>query len=651
MGVRQPLPFGDERRFELLVDAVTDYAIYMLDADGFVSSWNSGAQRFKGYQASEIIGEHFSRFYTDEDRAAGVPARALETARREGRFEAEGWRVRKDGARFWAHVVIDAIRDPSGNLVGYAKVTRDITDKKAAEETLRRSEERFRMLVQGVTDYAIYMLDTEGRVTNWNTGAQRIKGYDEHEIVGEHFSRFYTEEEREAGMPAKSLETAAREGRYEREGWRVRKDGTRFWASVVIDAIRAADGTLLGFAKVTRDLTERREAQAALDRARAALFQSQKMEAIGQLTGGIAHDFNNLLTVVVNGLDLLSRTAQDPKQVKIIESMHRAGERAKKLNQQLLAFARKQPLRPQQVNPNAVISGFEAVLRRACGELSHVEIALAAGLRKVEVDVPQFEAALLNLVVNARDAMPEGGKLTISTTNLRLDVDRAGRLGLKPGPYVAITVSDSGHGMPEDVRTRVFEPFFTTKEVGKGTGLGLSQVYGFVTQSGGQIDLESEVGKGTRIQLLMPAVGGEEQREEEEEEEDGAPREARSTLGKVLIVEDEPDVLEIAIDIFDSLGYDVLSANNAATALEVLKREPDIDVLFSDIVMPGGMNGVELAREARRMRPDLKLLLASGYPMSAIGEDGLSEDVSFISKPYRWTELDEKLRALRTAPR
>jgi PAS domain S-box-containing protein len=553
-----------------------------------------------------------------------VPARALETARREGRFEAEGWRVRKDGARFWAHVVIDAIRDPSGNLVGYAKVTRDITDKKAAEETLRRSEERFRMLVQGVTDYAIYMLDTEGRVTNWNTGAQRIKGYDEHEIVGEHFSRFYTEEEREAGMPAKSLETAAREGRYEREGWRVRKDGTRFWASVVIDAIRAADGTLLGFAKVTRDLTERREAQAALDRARAALFQSQKMEAIGQLTGGIAHDFNNLLTVVVNGLDLLSRTAQDPKQVKIIESMHRAGERAKKL---------------------------KAVLRRACGELSHVEIALAAGLRKVEVDVPQFEAALLNLVVNARDAMPEGGKLTISTNNLRLDVDRAGRLGLKPGPYVAITVSDSGHGMPEDVRTRVFEPFFTTKEVGKGTGLGLSQVYGFVTQSGGQIDLESEVGKGTRIQLLMPAVGGEEQREEEEEGEDGAPREARSTLGKVLIVEDEPDVLEIAIDIFDSLGYDVLSANNAATALEVLKREPDIDVLFSDIVMPGGMNGVELAREARRMRPDLKLLLASGYPMSAIGEDGLSEDVSFISKPYRWTELDEKLRALRTAPR
>jgi PAS domain S-box-containing protein len=644
--VHQPLAGAEERRFQLLVDAVTDYAIYMLDPAGFVSSWNSGAQRFKGYQASEIIGEHFSRFYTPEDREAGVPARALATATRDNRFEAEGWRVRKDGTRFWAHVVIDSIRDPSGELVGFAKVTRDVTDRKQAEEQLRKSEERFRMLVQGVTDYAIYMLDPTGRISNWNTGAERIKGYEEGEIVGEHFSRFYTEEEREAGMPAKSLEIAAREGRYEREGWRVRKDGTRFWAGVVIDAIRGSDGTLLGFAKVTRDLSERKQAQEALEHARAALFQSQKMEAIGQLTGGIAHDFNNLLTVVVNGLDLLSRTAQDPKQIKIIEQMHRAADRGKKLNQQLLAFARKQPLRPTQANPNAVIGGFEAVLRRACGELTHVEIGLAARLRNVEVDVPQFEAALLNLAVNARDA--KGGKLTISTSNLRVNEEQASRRGMKPGAYVCIAVADTGFGMPEEVRSRAFEPFFTTKEVGKGTGLGLSQVYGFVTQSGGQVEVESEPGKGTRIQLLIPAIGADDPAGDEEE---GEAREARSTMGKVLIVEDEPDVLDIAIDIFDSLGYDVLSASNAATALEILKRDTTIDVLFSDIVMPGGMNGVELARQARRMRPDLKLLLASGYPMSALKDGGLSDDVSFISKPYRWTELDEKLRALRTAPK
>jgi PAS domain S-box-containing protein len=637
----------DERRFQLLVDAVTDYAIYMLDPKGFVSSWNSGAQRFKGYQAFEIIGEHFSRFYTEEDRAAGVPARALETATREGQFEQEGWRVRKDGTRFWAHVVIDPIRSPSGKLVGFAKVTRDITERMRAQETLRRSEERFRLLVQGVTDYAIYMLDPEGHVTNWNTGAQRIKGYLEDEIVGEHFSRFYTEEDREAGLPAAALETARREGRYEKEAWRVRKDGVRFWAGVVIDPIHGFDGTLIGYAKITRDLTERKRAQEALDQARAALFQSQKMDAIGQLTGGIAHDFNNLLTVIVNGLDLLSRTAHDAKQVKVIEGMHRAAERGKSLNHQLLAFARRQPLRPEVINPSAIISGFEAVLRRACGETITLDVSLASRVRDVEVDIPQFEAGLLNLVVNARDAMPDGGRIAISTQNIRLDESRAARLGIKPGVYVSILVADTGPGMPEEVSARAFEPFFTTKEVGKGTGLGLSQVYGFVTQSGGQVELETEVGKGTRVHLLLPPVGED---EEAAETEDDATQPARDTLGTVLIVEDEPDVLDIAVQIFESLGYDVFSATNAASALEILKQRDSIDVLFSDVVMPGGMNGVELAREARQIRPALKLLLASGYPMSALNSPDL-QDMSFISKPYRWTELDEKLRALRTERR
>jgi PAS domain S-box-containing protein len=637
---------SDDRRFQLLVNAVTDYAIYMLDPAGLVTSWNSGAQRFKGYVADEIIGEHFSRFYTEEDRATGLPARALRTAEAEGRFEHEGWRVRKDGGRFWAHVVIDPIRDPEGRLVGFAKITRDITERRRAAEELRRSEERFRMLIQGVTDYAIYMLDPEGHVVNWNTGAERIKGYRDTEIIGEHFSRFYTEEERAAGLPAVSLATAEREGRFEKEGWRVRKDGTRFWAHVIIDPIRDPDGTLVGFAKITRDLTERKEAQEALEQARAALFQSQKMEALGQLTGGIAHDFNNLLTVIVNGLDLISRTARDGKEVKVVEGMHRAADRAKSLNHQLLAFARRQPLRPETADPNLVIGSFEAVLRRACGEQVQFEISLASRVRPVTIDVPQFEAALLNLVVNARDAMPEGGKLSIRTKNMRLDSAEAAKRGLNPGPYASIAIADSGMGMPEDVRAKALEPFFTTKEVGKGTGLGLSQVYGFVTQSGGGVEIDSSPGKGTTITLLIPSIDDGDNGEGEGE--DNAPQEARDTIGTVLIVEDEPDVLDIAIQIFESLGYDVLSATNAAAALDVLRKEPGIDVLFSDVVMPGGMNGVELAREARRMRPDLKMLLASGYPMSALSGGGLSEDVSFISKPYRWTELDEKLRALRS---
>ena len=276
----------DDGRYRLLVDAITDYAIYMLDRDGRVSSWNAGAQRFKGYAPDEIIGEHFSRFYTDEDRKAGVPQRALETAAEQGRCEMEGWRVRKDGSRFWAHIVIDPIRTPKGELVGFAKITRDLTERNAAQEALRRSEEQFRLLVQGVTDYAIYMLDPTGRVTSWNAGAQRFKGYAADEIIGEHFSRFYTDEDRASGLPETALKTAAEQGRVEMEGWRVRKDGARFWANVVIDPIRAPSGELLGFAKVTRDITERLQANRALDDAREALLQSQKLDAIGQLTGG-----------------------------------------------------------------------------------------------------------------------------------------------------------------------------------------------------------------------------------------------------------------------------------------------------------------------------------------------------------------------------
>ena len=253
----------------------------MLDADGRVTSWNPGAQRFKGYVASEIIGEHFSRFYSQEDRAAGVPAEALRTARDEDRFEKEGWRIRKDGSRFWAHVVIDPIRTSAGDLIGFAKITRDLTERKIAETALRASEEQFRLLVQGVTDYAIYLLDPQGQVSNWNAGAQRIKGYSPAEVVGSHFSRFSTEEDRDAGLPGRALATAAAEGRYEQEGLRVRKDGSRFWAHVIIDPIRDDAGEIIGFAKITRDITERLASQRALDQAREALLQSQKLEAIG----------------------------------------------------------------------------------------------------------------------------------------------------------------------------------------------------------------------------------------------------------------------------------------------------------------------------------------------------------------------------------
>ncbi|MGA6944086.1 MAG: PAS domain S-box protein, partial [Pseudolabrys sp.] len=312
---------ADDSRYRLLVEAIEDYAIYMLDRTGIVTSWNPGAQRFKGYTADEIVGEHFSLFYTEEDQKKGVPALTLESAARDGRFENEGWRVRKDGTRFWAFVVIDPIRNRSGEIIGFSKITRDLTERKAAEENLWRSEAQFRLLVQGVTDYAICMLDKEGRVSSWNAGAQRIKGYHPYEIIGRHFSQFYTEEDREAAMPRKALETAAREGRFEREAERVRKDGSRFWAHIIIDAIRDDEGELIGFAKITRDITERKEAQEKVEKAREFSLQAQKLEAIGQLTGGIAHDFNNLLTAVLGSLELLrKRLRDDPKSIALLEN-------------------------------------------------------------------------------------------------------------------------------------------------------------------------------------------------------------------------------------------------------------------------------------------------------------------------------------------
>ena len=354
---------------ELLIRSVVDYAIYMLDLDGRVVSWNPGAERIKGYGAEEIIGQHFSCFYTAEDRAAGVPAEALNKAATTGRFATEAWRVRKDGSRFWAAVVIDPIQE-NGQLIGFAKVTRDMTEQRAAQLAALESERRFRLLVQSVTDYAIYMLDPDGYVANWNPGAARIKGYTAAEIVGEHFSRFYTPEDRDQRLPWKALEQARQEGRYEAEGWRLRKDGTRFWANVAIDAIRDDDGELIGFAKITRDLTERRETQLQLEESREQLFQAQKMEAVGQLTGGLAHDFNNLLTGISGSLELLRMRLAQGRMADLdryIASAQGATSRAASLTHRLLAFARRQTLDPKPTNANKLIAGMEDLIQRTVG--------------------------------------------------------------------------------------------------------------------------------------------------------------------------------------------------------------------------------------------------------------------------------------------
>jgi len=624
-----PFAFGGERRFEMLVDAITDYAIYLLDREGHVASWNPGAQRFKGYKADEIIGQHFSVFYTLEDRATGLPQRALQIAAEEGKFEQEGWRVRKDGTRFWTSVVIDPVRDPNGVLVGYAKVTRDITDKLEASKKLRESEQRFRLLVQGVRDYAIYMLDPQGNVTNWNAGAALIKGYTEAEIVGQHFSRFYTDEDRAAGLPARALATALAEGKYEAESWRVRKDGSRFRASVLIDPIYDEAGELLGFAKITRDLTERWKAQQEMQAAREALAQAQKMEAIGRLTGGVAHDFNNLLTVIRASAELLARPdLADEKKQRYVRAISETAERAALLTGQLLAFARRQPLKPEKFDVAARLGGMGQIIRTTLGSPIQVSYVIEPQVGMVDADPNQFETALLNMVINARDAMPSGGSLQISAKQVGAVPALRGHAAVQ-GAFVAVSVEDSGTGIEAETLTRIFEPFFTTKEVNKGTGLGLSQVYGFAKQSGGEVSVESEVGKGSRFTLYLPQAGGERAKPRIPEPRAVAKPSARRS---VLLVEDNETVGSFAQNLLTELGQDVVWATDAEDALRLLdEHQGSFDLVFSDIVMPG-LNGIDLAEEVRSRWPGLPVVLTSGYS-HVLAEKG-SHGFELLPKPY-----------------
>ncbi|WP_407531091.1 hybrid sensor histidine kinase/response regulator [Methylobacterium oryzisoli] len=630
---------SEEQRFRLLIQAVTDYAIYMLDPTGVIVSWNPGAERFKGYTEAEIIGQHFSRFYTEEDRRTDLPRRALDTAVREGRFEQEGWRVRKGGSRMWAHVVIDPIRDPAGTLIGFAKITRDITARQKTQQALRESEERFRLLVQGVRDCAIYMLDPQGIVTNWNSGAQSIKGYGEAEIIGQHFSRFYTEEDRAAGVPDRALETARREGKYEAEGWRVRRDGTRFWASVLIDAIHDETGRLIGFAKVTRDFTERRNAQQALEKSQAALFQAQKMEALGGLSAGIAHDFNNLLTVVLGNLDLLKR-APEQRQARLIDNAMQAVEQGRKLTQQLLAFGRSQTLHPEVVDVARLIVGMDDMLKQSLRGDITIVLDLPEDLWPVEVDPSQLRITLINLAVNARDAMPNGGQFRIKAENVTAHDGKVAQ-------SVAISVTDTGHGMPPDVLARAFEPFFSTKQVGKGTGLGLPQVYGFAEQSNGSVRVTSEVGRGTTFTISIPRT----------KTQAAAMISPELALGnaaralRVLLVEDNAQVADVAASVLVERGHSVVTAGEAAEALQLLNSGRPFDVVLSDLVMPGGQSGFDLAQQIRSQWPALPVLLATGYSDQAAR--AMKAGFPLISKPYEPAALllaVERTAMMRTSP-
>ncbi|MGN6263584.1 MAG: PAS domain S-box protein [Ralstonia sp.] len=625
----------------LWAESTSDYSIFALSIQGIVSTWNPGGECMQGYRPDEIIGQPFALLYPPEGRASGAPEAALHAAAKTGRHVEEGWRMRKDGTPFWANVAMTALRDSTNALIGFGTVISDVSDKKAAHDAVLKSERNFRLLVQGVTDYAIFMLSTDGHITSWNEGARRIKGYTESDIIGSHFSRFYTPEDVAAGVPFRGLETARRDGRFEAEGWRVRRDGSRFFAHVIIDAIYE-EGELVGFAKITRDITERRRASEQLEQTQRALLQAQKMEALGKLTGGVAHDFNNVLQVLRGNLELLeSRHGRDGWSAERLSNAIDAVDRGAKLAAQLLAFGRQQPLAPVVINPARQLRDMDDLLRRALGEAIEIESVVAGGLWNIAVDPHQLENVILNLAINARDAMPEGGKLTLELSNATLDDEYVMPVpDVSAGQYVMLAVTDTGTGMSPQVLEQAFDPFFSTKPEGEGTGLGLSMAYGFVKQSGGHIRLYSEVEEGTTVRVYLPRSTG--TAVEPSRLKASGLKHGNETI---LVVEDDAKVRETVVDLLGGLGYAVLKANNAEQALAVVESGVHIDMLFTDVVMPGALRSPEMVRRAVQTLPALKVLYTSGYTQNAIVHGGrLDPGVELLSKPYSRQQLAFKIR-------
>lgn len=504
---------------------------------------------------------------------------------------------------------------------------------------LHDTQQHLSLLIDAVVDYAIFMLDRDGTIISWNSGAKRIKGYDPGEIIGSHFSRFYTEADRAVGVPAAALEQAARNGKYEMEGWRVRKDGSVFWANVIISAIHDNKKELVGFAKITRDLTERRSNEQRLR-------QAQKMEAVGQLTGGIAHDFNNLLTVVMGNIETARRRLlerPDATLERLLNTAFQGAQRGALLVHRLLAFSRTQPLQPRTLSVNTLVTGASDMLRRTMAETIQIETVLGGGIWSISVDPTELEGALLNLAINARDAMPDGGRLTIETANCFLDEAYARAAEIAPGQYVGVFVSDTGTGMQPEIIAKAFDPFFTTKEPGRGSGLGLSQVYGFLRQSGGHVKIYSEIGVGTTVKLYLPrdvsAVTT---------PEVGFTAETPRGRGEtILVVEDDANVRAFTVEILLELGYKVVPAVDAISGLRLLDAHREIAAIFTDVGLPGGMNGRQLADEAKRRRGAIKVLFTTGYARNAIVHHGrLDPGVELIPKPFTFAMLGTRMRRL-----
>jgi PAS domain S-box-containing protein len=587
-----------EERFRLLVESVQDYAIFILDPQGVVETWNPGARRLKGYEAQEIIGQHFSVFYTPESNARGWPEEELRRATEFGRVEDEGWRVRKDGSYFWASVVITALRDPSGGLQGFAKVTRDLTERRAHEEALRRSEEQMRLLIGSVSDYAIFMLDTEGHVLSWNTGAKTMKGYDEAEVLGKHFSMFFTAEDLLAGVPPRELEVARTAGRAETEGWRVRKGGGVFWANVVITPVLDTQGQLRGFAKVTRDLSDQRRLQ-DLEKS------SRRME---EFIAMLAHELRNPLAPLRNAVQIMSmKGGLPPYMASLHEMIDRQVSQLTRLVDDLLDVARittgNISLKREAMDLHDVVrSSVEVVREQIERKGQRLTLDLPAAPLTLLGDAARLTQALQNLLGNASRYTGNGGDIQVRV--------------LREGRACLVSVSDSGIGLEPDAVDRIFNLFAQERVVrdptDSGLGIGLSLARKVAQLHGGSLTAYSEGrGKGSTFTMLLPADAV-----DPVLESPGVPIHAPTTSRRVLVIDDNLDSTQSMVTMLGLLGHVVEGAFNGAQGIEMAENfRPDVVLL--DLNMPG-MDGFSVVKRLRAQH-GTRLLIAA---MTGYGRQG-----------------------------
>jgi len=604
------------------------------DEDGRILYWTTGCERLYGWSADEALGAVVqkvlkTRFPLPRDEI-------INQVRRSGAWQGEIEQHRKDGSLVSVASLWVAQPTADGKIPSVLQINSDITELKRAQGELTTREAHLRSILDTVPE-AMIVIDEAGIVTSFSAAAAQLFGYDADEVIGRNVRMLMPAPYREEhdGYIRRYLETGeARIIGYGRVVKGQTKDGAVFPLELAVGEARANGQRI--FTGFIRDLTARQKMEAELR-------QSQKMEAVGQLTGGVAHDFNNLLTVIAGNLEMLEANLKDERQREMLREAQDAVQDGAKLTSQLLAFGRRQPLNPRPTDMGPLLSNFAELLRRALGESIELSIVTTGSAHLAVVDAPQLQNALLNLAINARDAMPNGGRLTIEISHVRLDADYAQAYAeVRTGRYVLIAVSDTGEGMSEEVRERAFEPFFTTKPTGAGTGLGLSMVYGFVKQSGGTIQLYSELGRGTTVRLFLPLADGVQSAAEPmrgKADQDAMPGGSET----ILLVEDDPRLRRVASRRLRSLGYQVIEADNGANALTLLAAHPEIAMIFTDFVMPGGMNGDELADAALAAKPTVKILFTSGYAEPTAARRKLRTG-AWLKKPYTAIELAKKIR-------